>query len=118
MNLQEIQAIPLATSTEELLAPDARFAQPVTLNEAEVAEALQKADSKSANLLQNTSLPEEEALKQLVLELVALNREIELAEAKYRKAATEESYGLAARISTLQNHKTRLSTMFVANLCN
>lgn len=116
MNLQEIQAIPLAASTQELLSPDTKFAQPVTLTEAEVAEALQKADAKSANLLQNITLPEEEALKQLVLELVALNREIEIAEAKYRKTTTEESLGLAARITTLQNHKTRLSTMFVARL--
>ena len=115
MNLQEIQAIPLAASTQELLSPDPKFAQPVTLTEAEVAEALQKADAKSANLLQNITLPEEEALKQLVLELVALNREIEIAEAKYRKTTTEE-LGLAARITTLQNHKTRLSTMFVARL--
>lgn len=116
MNLQEIQAIPLAASTEELLAPDAKFAQPVELNEAEVAEALQKADNKSEKLLVNTVLPEEEALKQLVLELIALNREIEIAEAKYRKAAAEEGYALAARISTLQNHKTTVSTMFVANM--
>ena len=40
-----------------------------------------------------------------------------MAEAKYRKADTEEIHVLAARISTLQNHKTRISTMFVANLC-
>ena len=117
MNLQEIQALPLAVSTQELIEPDAKFAQPVALSEGEVAEALQKADNKSAHLLKNTAMPEEEALKQLVLELVALNREIELAEAKYRKAVTEELHGLAARISTLQNHKTRISTMFVANLC-
>ena len=116
MNLQEIQAIPLAASTQELLSPDPKFAQPVTLTEAEVAEALQTADTKSANLLQNTILPEDEALKQLVLELVALNREIEIAEAKYRKTTTEESLGLASHITTLQNHKTRLSTMFVARL--
>lgn len=116
MNLQEIQAIPLAASTQELLSPDPKFAQPVTLTEAEVAEALQKADTKSANLLQNTILPEDEALKQLILELVALNREIEIAEAKYRKTTAEESLGLASRITTLQNHKTRLSTMFVARL--
>lgn len=116
MNLQEIQAIPLAASTQELLSPDPKFAQPVTLTEAEVAEALQKADTKSANLLQNTILPEDEALKQLILELVALNREIEIAEATYRKTTTEESLGLASRITTLQNHKTRLSTMFVARL--
>lgn len=116
MNLKEIQSIPLAASTEDLLAPDEKFAQPVALAEAEIAEALQKADAKSEKLLVNTALPEEEALKQLVLELIALNREIEIAEAKYRKAAAEEGYALAARISTLQNHKTTVSTMFVANM--
>ena len=117
MNLQEIQALPLAASTLELMEPDAKFVEPVTLAEEEIAQALQKADAKSAHLLQNTALPEEDALKQLVLELVALHREIELAEAKYRKAVTEEVHGLAARISTLQNHKTTLSTMFLAHLC-
>lgn len=115
MNLQEIQALPLAASTKEILAPDPRYAEPVELTEDEVAKALQKADSKSANLLQKTALPEEEDPRQLVLELIALNREIELAEAKYRKAQTEEVDALAARISTLQNHKTRLSTSLLAS---
>ena len=116
MNLQEIQAIALAASTEELLAADAKFEQAVVLSEAEAAEALLKGDTKSEKLLVNTALPEDEALKQLVLELIALNREIEIAEAKYRKASPEEGYALAARISTLQNHKTTVSTMFVANM--
>ena len=117
MNLQEIQALPLATSTEDLLAPSAKVAQPVVLSEAEAAEALLKGDTKSAQLLKCTDMPEEEAKQQLVLELVALNREIEIAEAKYRKAAADESYALEARISTLQNHKTTVSTMFVNNMC-
>ncbi len=117
MNLQEIQAIPLAASTEELLAPDAKFAQPVKLTDAEAAEALLKADTKSEKLLADTAITEDSAaLKQLTQELIALNREIEIAEAKYRKAVAEEGYALAARISTLQNHKTTVSTMFVANL--
>lgn len=118
MNLQEIQALPLAASTEEIKAPDSRYAQPVELTEEEIAKALQKADSKSANLLQATPMPEDDASKELVLELVALNREIELSEAKYRKAQTEEVHGLAARISTLQNHKTRLSTALLAGMSN
>jgi len=117
MNLQEIQALPLAASTEELLAPSAKVAQPVELSEAEVAEALLKGDNKSVQLLKCIEMPEEEAKQQLVLELVALNREIEIAEAKYRKAAADESYALEARISTLQNHKTTVSTMFVNNMC-
>jgi len=117
MQLEEIQALPLADSTKEVLAPDAKFSQPVVLEDAEMTEALQKADNKSANLLKTVAMPEEAPLKELILELVALNREIELAEAKYRKATTEEVHALAARISTLQNHKTRLSTMFVTNLC-
>ena len=62
-------------------------------------------------------MPEEEAKQQLILELVALNREIEIAEAKYRKAASDEGYALEARISTLQHHKTTVSTMFVNNMC-
>ena len=117
MNLQEIQALPLAASTEELLVPSAKVAQPVELSEAEVAEALLKGDNKSAQLLKCIEMPEEEAKQQLVLELVALNREIEIAEAKYRKAAADEGYALEARISTLQNHKTTVSTMFVNNMC-
>ena len=44
MNIQEIQALPLAASTEELLAPSAKVAQPVELSEAEVAEAQAKAE--------------------------------------------------------------------------
>ena len=116
MKLQEIQAIALAVSTEELIAADEKFAQPVTLSEDEIAEALLKGDTKSEKLLAETALPEEDALKHLVLELIALNREIEIAEAKYRKASAEEGYALAARISTLQNHKTTVSTMFVATL--
>ncbi len=116
MNLQEIQAIPLAASTKELLAPEAKFVQPVELADAEVVEALLKADTKSEKLLADTALPEEDALKHLILELIALNREIEIAEAKYRKATPEEGYALAARISTLQNHKTTVSTMFVATM--
>ncbi|MBR3932493.1 MAG: hypothetical protein IKJ68_01095, partial [Clostridia bacterium] len=75
MNLQEIQALPLAASTEDLLAPSAKVAQPVVLSEAEAAEALLKGDTKSAQLLKCTDMPEEEAKQQLVLELVALNRE-------------------------------------------
>ena len=117
MNLQEIQAIALAASTEELIAADEKFAQPVVLSDEEVAEALLKGDTKSEKLLAETVLPEEEALKHLVLELIALNREIEIAEAKYRKAAADEGYALEARISTLQNHKTTVSTMFVNNMC-
>ena len=101
MNLQEIQAIALAVSTEELIAPDEKFAQAVSLSEEELAEALLKGDTKSEKLLAETALPEEEALKHLVMELIALNREIEIAEAKYRKASAEEGYALAARISTL-----------------
>ena len=116
MNLQDIQAIALAASTEELIAADEKFAQPVVLSEEQLAEALLKGDSKSEKLLADIALPEEDALKHLVLELIALNREIEIAEAKYRKSAAEESYALAARISTLQNHKTTVSTMFVANM--
>ena len=116
MNLQDIQAIALAASPEELIAADEKFAQPVVLSEEELAEALLKGDSKSEKLLADIALPEEDALKHLVLELIALNREIEIAEAKYRKSAAEESYALAARISTLQNHKTTVSTMFVANM--
>ena len=118
MNLQEIQALPLAASTQEVMAADVKFAQPVTLTEAEIAEALQKADNKSANVQHAAPLPEEEQARQLILELVALNREIELTEAKYRKAVDEENQTLAARITTLQNHKTKLSTLFVTNLCN
>lgn len=118
MNLQEIQALPLAPSTQELTAPDTRFAQPVTLTQTEITEALQKADNKSANVLHTVTLPEEEQAKQLIVELVALNREIELTEAKYRKSAEEENQVLAAHITTLQNHKTKLGTLFVTNLCN
>ena len=77
MNLQEIQAIALAVSTEELIAPDEKFAQAVSLSEEELAEALLKGDTKSEKLLAETALPEEEALKHLVMELIALNREIE-----------------------------------------
>lgn len=117
MNLQDIQALPVATSTKELLEPSAKVAQPVVLSEAEITEALLKGDNKSAQLLKCTEMPEEEAKQQMILELVALNREIELAEAKYRKAGSDESYALEARISTLQNHKTTVSTMFINNIC-
>ena len=51
MNLQDVQALALAASTEELLAPSAKVAQPVELSEAEIAEALLKGDTKSAQLL-------------------------------------------------------------------
>lgn len=118
MNLQDIQLLSLADSTRELLAPSAKVAQPVVLSDAEIAEALLKGDNKSAQLLKCTEMPEEEVKQQLVLELVALNREIELAEAKYRKAGSDESYALEARISTLQNHKTTVSTMFVNHICS
>ena len=116
MNLQEIQALPLIPSTQQIAAPDNRFSEPVSLSQQELAEALQKADAKSANLLQTIALPESEPLRQLILELIAVNREIELTEAKYRKAATEEVHALAARITSLQNHKTRLSTTFITTL--
>lgn len=118
MNLQDIQALPVAASTKELLAPSAKVVQPVALSETELAEALLKGDNKSAQLLKCTEMPEEEVKQQLILELVALNREIEIAEAKYRKAGSDESYALEARISTLQNHKTTVSTMFVNNICS
>lgn len=117
MQLQEICAFPLAASTQVLVKPDPKFDQPVMLSQDEISTALQKADNKSAQLLQKISLPDEEPLKQLVLELVSLNREIELTETKYRKALTEEVHTLATHIRTLQEHKTRLSTMVVTNLC-
>lgn len=117
MQLQEICALPLTASVQALTRPDGKFDQPVMLSTEEISTALQKADNKSAHSLQKITLPTEEPLKQLVLDLVTLNREIELAEAKYRKALTEETHTLATRIRTLQEHKTRLSTMVVTNLC-
>lgn len=116
MNLQEIQALPINPFHAANRSAGQQIFRTCFTFPARACQSPAKSRCKISHLLQTIALPESEPLKQLILELIAVNREIELTEAKYRKAATEEVHALAARITTLQNHKTRLSTTFITTL--
>lgn len=124
MNLQDVLKIALAQTTNHAIAPNhSRYDFPVHLTDAEIAAALQKADAKSAKLLADIVWPQQDSVKhQFILDLIALNREIEITEAKYRKTAdtkdfkcAEEHHALAAQITTLQQHKSTISQRLFLN---
>lgn len=117
MNLQDVLAMHQTPAIQKLIAPNPAFDFPVTLTEDELNQSLKKADQKTARLLSGVTWPPvNQQQQQLVIDLVSINREIEIAETKYRKTAdatdiksVDEHTALTNLIPLLQQHKSTLS---------